>query len=361
MPTYRSRPPTGRPSWPTILLAGVEKSGKSMCGVQYSADPSVAFMRCIEIGEASLDAYGAYPGARFEIVEHNGTYAGIRDATLSAVAEPAVVDGRIVPVMFDSISRLWELLSDEAQEMANRRAAVKAAKSGGKAGDEEDIGTDLWNRAKDRWYVVLDALRMYPGPVILTARFEEQVKFEGGRPSRTGAREWKILGQKRLPFDVDVIVQMRRRGDFTLTGIRSLTLQIEDGQSMPMPGFTIAGLLEQMNVNLETVTDRIHVPLDARAIDPEPAAEPLPDDFDTLLANLENKADWDGMRRLGFRAKGLGEANAVAAVDAAWRRAVAAVKASAAVEVQAEPPTAKRTRGSRPARMPADVAEGAGG
>jgi len=141
----RTRRPTGKPSWPILLVAGREKAGKSWSCAEASGSDLVGRTLWVGVGEDDPDEYGNVPGADFEIVEHDGTYRDIL-AALQWATRQTSPDGRPVLVVLDSASRLWDLLCDMAQDDANRRAAKK-----GRASDEAEIHMDLWNVAAGRW------------------------------------------------------------------------------------------------------------------------------------------------------------------------------------------------------------------
>jgi hypothetical protein len=117
---------------------------------------------------------------------------------------------------------------------------------------------------------VVDLLRTYDGPVILTARLElVTVMGENGAP--TTAKDWKIRAEKNLPFECDVIVRMPAPGVAELTGIRSLRLQVPAGGVLPMPEFTLEKLLTQMGLAAEGATaPRSYTAPTPEALDVEP-------------------------------------------------------------------------------------------
>ncbi len=214
----QTRKPTGLPSWPIGLLAGKEKTGKSWACAQASASPLLNRTLWIGVGENDPDEYGVVPGANFEIVLHNGSYEGILGAVRDAVAEPAGEQPNLI--VLDSGTRLWNLITDNAQVAANRRA--KGRKN---ANNDYTISMDLWNVAAQQWKDVMDVLRSHNGPVLITARLDEVAVMDGGQP--TAERTWKVQGHKSLPFDVDWVVEMRERGKFLLTGVRSAHLPLK--------------------------------------------------------------------------------------------------------------------------------------
>jgi hypothetical protein len=251
-----TRKPTGLPSWPILLIAGAEKAGKTYAAAAASASDLIGRTLWVTIGEDDPDEYGAIPGARFEIVQHDGTYRGILGALDECVSE---LKGAEKPglIILDSGTRLWNLLSDEAQTSANRRAAAKAAKFGRPAPDADTtIGMDLWNLAKQRWDHVMDCLRDHQGPSIVTARLDmTAVVDEKGEPTKE--KTWKVQAHKSLPFDVGAIVELPAPGDAVLTGVRSLRVKNAQTGRRPFPKFTVEKLWQEMGL-AETTGERSH-------------------------------------------------------------------------------------------------------
>ena len=271
---FRTRPPTGKPPWPMLLIAGVEKCGKSYGGALFSSSDLIDRTFWIEIGEGAADQYGSIPGARYEIVEHDGTYQAIGRAIWLATQQPR--NGRPHAIVIDSITELWDLLADEAQVKANRRAAAKAAeKKQAAPTDDVQITMDLWNEAKKRWRKILEILRTYDGPVILMARLElVTVMTSAGKP--TTEREWKIRAEKNLPFEADAIVKMVAPQTAALTGVRSTVLQVPPGKDLPLPNFTIDELLRRMGLDAVGATsprEYIAPRVDMAELAAEPPAE----------------------------------------------------------------------------------------
>jgi hypothetical protein len=225
--SLETRKLTGRPSWPISALVGGEKVGKTWAAVLASSSDLVGRCLWFPLGEDDPDEYSLIPGfdhAKFDLVQHDGTYRGLLAAMREAHKEPAK-DGKPTLWVLDSGSRLWDLLSGMAQLDANQRREAKARKFKTAVPDDEEarIDSDLWNIATDRWYYVLDELKAHPGPSIITARMELTTVFSAdGKPTKDKAQ--KILAQKRLPFDVGNIVEMPARGETYLTGVRSVKL-----------------------------------------------------------------------------------------------------------------------------------------
>lgn len=245
--TLKIRKPSGKPPWPMILLAGAEKSGKSWSAAAFSSSDLIGRTFWIEIGEGSADQYGAMPGARYEIIDHDGSYQQILTACREAVAEPAV-KGKPNAIVLDSMTELWDLLCNEQQEVANKK----------RGGTEATITMDQWNTAKKRWRRVIDALRTNSGPIILTARFEQvTVMDKAGKP--TTQKEWKVRAEKNLPFEVDGIVELPKPRQAYLNGMRSVVLQVPQGGHMPLPDFTIDKLFRDLGLSAATTGARTYV------------------------------------------------------------------------------------------------------
>lgn len=254
----RTRRPTGKPPWPMILLAGVEKSGKSWAAAELSASDLVDRTLWVEIGEGAVDQYGALPGARYEIALHDGTYRGIGNAIWAATRQPRP-NGKPHAIVLDSVTNLWDMLADEAQGIANERARRAAAQKNRPAptGDRT-ITVDLWNNAKKRWGRIIDMLRTYDGPVILTSRLELVTVMNGSEP--TTEKTWKVRAEKNLPYEVDAVVRFTAPRSAELTGVRSVRLCLDPGECRPLPGFTLDGLLRSLGLAEQDATSsRVYV------------------------------------------------------------------------------------------------------
>lgn len=257
----RTRKPTGKAPWPMLLLAGVEKSGKSYAAAAFSASDLIDRTLYIEVGEGAADQYGAIPGARYEIVEHDGSWAGILAACEAAVSEPAP-NGRPHAIVVDSMTELWGLLCDEQQSIATKRG-------------KGTVTMDQWNAAKKRWRKIIDTLRSHKGPVILTARMDLVTVMDAhGKP--TTEKQWKVRAEKDLPFEVDGIIELKEARKPVVTGVRTVAFEVPAEGITPrnQAAFDLDGFIRSLNID---GAERIHIP---RKEDPDayqPAPEALPD------------------------------------------------------------------------------------
>lgn len=236
-----TRKPSGKPPWPMLLIAGAEKSGKSYASAAASSSEHIGRTFWFTIGEDDPDEYGALPGARFEIAEHDGSYRGLLNALTAASAE-GFKDGKPNLLILDSATRLWSLLSDMAQAEASARAKRKNRSNP----DEARIDMDLWNAAKQRWQHVIKVLKDHPGPVVITARLESTTLMENDQPTKE--KVWKVQSEKSLTYDVGAVVQLRSFGDSYLTGVRSLHYKPTPASVTPYPDFTVEKLWTDLGV-----------------------------------------------------------------------------------------------------------------
>lgn len=234
-PKIRSRKPTGAVPWPCILLEGAEKSGKTWAMALLSASPKVGQMYWLDLGEGSADEYGAIPGARYEILVHDGTYASYlgqvravhAEATRAAAAgEPPVVLG------IDTMTDEWESLKDWATTRAKGRASNKA-KLAKDPEAEVTVGTDLWNDAGARHRRLMTLLLTFPGIVVMTARGKAVVAMdESGKP-REGVKDYRVEGHKNLAYDASLWIRMSRTEPPLVIGARSVRHGVRPGVDEP--------------------------------------------------------------------------------------------------------------------------------
>jgi hypothetical protein len=219
--TLSTRKPTGNVAYPTILLEGEEKSGKSFAALRLSASKRVGRTFVFDLGEGTADEYAAL--GPFEIVEHNGTFSDLL-AQMEAAAAVPMKDDKPNVIVLDDATALWDLLKDWASDRArNSKAGRKKLAEDPDA--EVDIPMNLWNDAKDRWYRMLNLLRGWPGIAVLIARGKEVSKVVGGQPV-AGETEWKVETEKSTAFAVSAWARVARPHAVTLIAVRSLHVDV---------------------------------------------------------------------------------------------------------------------------------------
>lgn len=251
VPELITRKPTGKPPWPLMLLAGGEKSGKSWAAAEFSASELIGKTYYIEIGEHYADEYGSIPGARYEIVPHDGTYRGIGRAVWAATKQPRDESGKPNCIIVDSLTVLWEMLSKQAHRTAYNRWRAKHPNAP-EPDDEVQVTMDLWNIAKDKFGEIINLLRQHDGPCIVTSRLEQVSVVAGGKP--TNEKAWKVQAEKNLPYEVDAVIQAREPRTWQITGLRSVKFQLPVGETIPMPGFTVEGFLRRLGLDQDGAT-----------------------------------------------------------------------------------------------------------
>jgi hypothetical protein len=231
----RARKPTGAVPYPLILVEGEEKAGKSWAAALLSKSPRVGATYWIDLGEGGADEYGAIPGARYLVVEHDGTYAQILDQVLAVKEEAARAKAAGEPpvvLVIDCWSDFWDGLKDWASERARDRQKRKGRSVAPDA--EVQVTTDLWNDAGTRYRRAMTQLMTFPGIVVLTARGKEVVEIKDGKPVE-GARVWKVEGHKSLAFDAVLWLRMFRSQKPLVVGARSVHAGIKPGSDEPQP------------------------------------------------------------------------------------------------------------------------------
>lgn len=282
----RTRQPTGKPPWPTLLIAGASKAGKTYACAEASASDLIERTYWLGIGEPDPDMYGSIPGAAFEIVEHDGSWRGIGQALAAINAQgPSLL-------VVDSMTRLWDLLKDESQVLATERARRKNRGNP----DEAKIDMDLWNRAKERHAAVVTTIQEHQGPVLLTARLDVVTAMDDrGQPTRE--KDLKVQTEKNLPYEVDGVILMPERGKARIDGLRSMVWQID--KPTDLPGFTVDKVWRRLGLGETETAPAKHRPVHGA----ESATDKSPADRardDLLLACHETGAD---PKQIGARFK----------------------------------------------------------
>jgi hypothetical protein len=240
--TLQTRVPTGRIPWPLILIEGSEKAGKSWACAELSASEKVGQTYWIDLGEGGADEYGSIPGARYLVVEHDGSFGQVLAAVEAIKVEAQkVADAGEPPVVLviDSMTSEWDLLKGIADQKARQRLAKKGRQVAVDA--EPQISMDLWNEANGRHRKLMTALMTFPGIVAVTARGKEVAALDtNGRPIE-GSKEYKVEGQKNLAFDATVWIRVSRDHVPLVVGARSVHAGIRPGSDGPrkVPGLTL--------------------------------------------------------------------------------------------------------------------------
>lgn len=246
----KTRKPTGLAPFPFMLVAGVEKAGKSFLIAQFTKSGMVGRSFWIEVGETSADQYGSV--GDYEIVEHDGSFTSILEQVKACVSEPTV-DGKPNAIVIDSITAIWDLLCEEQQIIADRKNGR--------------ITVSQWGQAKLKWRRLINELKKHNGPVFVTSRLDQVTDIvDGGKP---GDLVWKIRAEKNLPFEVDGIIELRAHRTYTIKGLRSVAAWAEN-ETTRERNLDLAALIQSLRV---AGAPRNDVPIKHEV--PEPA-DPTP-------------------------------------------------------------------------------------
>lgn len=245
MAELKTRQPTGAVPWPLVLVEGGEKAGKSWAAAEFSASDKVGRTLWLDWSEGAADEYGAIPGARYEVIEHDGTWLSILGQVRAArdVAQQAVDKGeKPVVLVVDSMTAEWDQLKDWVDEKARRRESNRK-KLERDPEAEVQITPDLWNLATAKHRELMRVLMRFPGIVVMTAKGAEQVLMENGQPTKH--KVWKVNGQKDLAFDASVWVRLSRTENPVIVGARSVHAGIVPGEGRPrvVPDLTLEQLV----------------------------------------------------------------------------------------------------------------------
>ena len=295
----KTRRPTGAVPWPLILLEGQEKAGKSFAAAEFSASDKIGQTYWIDLSEGAADEYGAIPGARYLVVEHDGTWQDIlgqvaeirREAARAADAgEPPVV------LVIDSMTAEWDLLKDWAANRAKgSRSNQQRLQRDPNA--EVQIPMNLWNDATARHRRLMTMLMTFPGIVVMTARGKEVASLDAsGRPVE-GSKDYKVEGHKNLAYDASVWVRLSREHPPIVVGARSVHAGIRPGvdKPQPMPDFTLERLVfdalkcDPSAANVRDVTE-------IKPGDESPDLDSLSESARRLLGEAEDAASVEALR-----------------------------------------------------------------
>ncbi|MBM7809093.1 hypothetical protein JOD57_004930 [Geodermatophilus bullaregiensis] len=225
----KTRKPTGRVPWPCILLEGEEKAGKSWALAQFSSSDKIGALYWIDLNEGAGDEYGAIPGASYQLIEHDGSYAAVLAAVQAVKAQARrAADAGEPPVVLgiDTGSAIWDGLKDWASDRASKstrnRELLKRDPNA-----EITISQNLWNDAGSRWRKLQTELLTFPGIVVVTARGKEVTEVDAnGRPIE-GQKTWSVQTHREFPYAASVWVRLRRGRRPLIVGARSVHVGIK--------------------------------------------------------------------------------------------------------------------------------------
>lgn len=269
LPSHR---PTGQLPWPIVLIEGPEKAGKTYESLKFSGDERIGETYALDLGEDSLEEYGQIDGARYLVVEHDGTWRQIIDRLEIMVehghAERAA--GRIPLAVIDSGTAEWDMLKAWVDTRARRTTANKQ-KLARDPDAEVKAPRNFWNDADSRHNRFMNLLRSFPGPVIITARGKwVSATGKDGQPI-PGEKDYRVEGQKNLGFAVNAWVRLSREAGPQIVGLRHPKWGIRPGIDAPkaVDDFSLGWLIfDVLGCATDSTRERSTVELDADQVLP---------------------------------------------------------------------------------------------
>ena len=137
---------------------------KSWAAAQFTACDKIGQAYWLDLGEGAADEYIAIPGAKYDVIDHDGTWFDIV-AQVREVAAVAATSEKPVVLIIDSMTAEWDMIKDwisvraKESKMAKRKLAEDP-------NAEIKPSMNLWNDAASRHYELMRMLMKFPGIVI---------------------------------------------------------------------------------------------------------------------------------------------------------------------------------------------------
>lgn len=233
--TLKTRPPTGVVPYPLILIEGGEKVGKGWAAAVLSASKKVGQTSVIDLNEGAWDEYGKVAGARFEIAEHDGSWAALMAMVAEAKKDAAAAKEAGEPpyvLVIDGMTAEWDLLKDWAGTRA-RTSQANRKKLERDPNAEVMIPMNIWNDVNARHRRLMTILMTFPGIVIMTARGGSVAAIgENGQPVE-GKKTYRVEGNKNLGFDASCWIRLSRDDRPLVVSARSVYAGVRPGIDRP--------------------------------------------------------------------------------------------------------------------------------
>ena len=207
------RDPTGKVTWPCILIAGEEGVGKTWKAYELSKSDKIGWAFAIDLGEGSADEYkevGDYKVVHPADESRGWSFAELYEqvAAIREFAREELAAGR-PPVLLslDAISDEWAIL----REAMNNRVKGSAGNQRKLRQDpmaELDVPFHIRNETNAKHRRLMTLLMTFPGIVVLIARAKEVTPFENGAPVANAPKEWKPEGHNQLMSNASVVIRM---------------------------------------------------------------------------------------------------------------------------------------------------------
>lgn len=204
MSELRTRRPTATPTWPRVLLSGEPGTDGAWMAAELTGDTRLAASYWLEFGEANADLYAQADGADYEVIDHDGTWLDMYEQ-LSLARETAHAADVPVALIVTSLSGVRSVLNNAANVKGRRRQASALMDRGLNPADAYsseaavEIGPDIRTLMTARHQQLIEVIRTWPGPVVMTAR-----------ETRTPDGQWVLKAHDQIGFDVTAWVRLTR-------------------------------------------------------------------------------------------------------------------------------------------------------
>lgn len=205
----RTRRPDKTATWHVrALLTGEPGTHAEWMAAEITGDARLAGTFWLEAGQdVNADLYAQLPGADFDVIVHDGTWADMYEQVCAAwdTAHAVAEGGFPVALIITSMSGVHAMFNDTADRRARRQTATALTSRGldpAAAFSSEvhvEVHPDLWKLMQRRYGQLMGKILTWPGPVIMTAR-----------ETRAADGSWQLRGSDQLGFDVTAWIRLTR-------------------------------------------------------------------------------------------------------------------------------------------------------
>lgn len=255
-------------SWQLAELSASERIGRTLW---------------LELAERTADEYGQVPGARYELIDHDGTYQDIIAQLEAAVvaAKVARADGDKPWVLgVDTMTAYWDMLKSWADGRA-RKQAGNAAKLRSDPNAEIKVSLNIWQDVDKRWRKFMTLLLTFPGPVVMLAKGKHVIAIDDdGKPIANAPKVYKVEAKNGLEYDASQVIRLSTEEGPVVTKCRSVHHGVRPGidDPVPLPDFSLAWFIfDLLKIDPKTAAVADIKELDGGGLTKEEAAAPDPE------------------------------------------------------------------------------------
>lgn len=246
-----TRPPTGLPAWPMILLDGRSKSGVTQTALRLSASDRIGETFVFEVGSSDADTYAAL--GDFAIVNLDGTWADFHTQLLAATSTERLDPDLPNAIIIDVANQIWADLGTWTEQRARNNRDMRARLR--KDPDALVDTSGYWGDTKTRWFTFMRILQKWDGIVVLCARGDDVAVYENGVPV-PGATAYRVGVEKTTASLVNYNVTMV---DGVATVVSANHLDVQPGTVLPTENALEHLLFDLAGFTVDSVETRVPV------------------------------------------------------------------------------------------------------